>query len=59
MAIVKEIQYPNGVLVRIHDDCLEKDQKAAWAAAYAVAAEIHWQHVREAMQAGRSKESGA
>lgn len=47
MAVVMEKRLPGGGLVRVHDDCLAKDNEAARKAAYDVAAKIHWQLVRE------------
>lgn len=38
---------PEGCVVHVDDSALEKDQKAAWDRAYAVAFKIYARHMRE------------
>lgn len=59
MAVVMEKRMPNGCLVRVHDDCLAKDNEAARKAAYDVAAKIHWELVREGKIKPRYVDEGA
>lgn len=49
MALVREIQYDNGLLVRVYDNYMEANQELAKEEAYEKAAEIHWLHTKQRM----------
>lgn len=60
MAVAAVYEYPDlGCVVRVHDDKLLPDMAAGWDAAYKVAGEIYFRHLREEMERKAKEEQTA